>query len=442
MRRLLSVPKTLERLFLVGIAAVPAVVSYACTEGFGPEETTPPVLPPASLEDLPVADGQPRSSGFSYGRNLRAGESYSDPTTGVSVYKVTDANTPPGNSRAYHSYAAGGPFISLPWGANNAWYTLYFHPRFVSNDAWFVDFNIETGQFANYRQGPSDLQGADGENAFAFSFNPATPRIGYKNPGSYIERFDTETMADANTGFFPKNLSPWGIDRGHQFKVDVNDGWFATEQYPKRQVVLWNSQTNEVRFHDESDITGIHLDLSGVYGFVEVDHSSGNVQFRRWDLAGNQLYGRSSVFQSHSATLRGYLVSVDPSTSGGPQLYQYEATADRVTNLGAPGEVINSSGHFAGQWVHGNGSGTGQWALFSGWGSPNGSKVNNAIVFIPLDYPAREVRLLAHHDSSPGNDYYAQPHATLSPDGQLVMWTSNMNGSGRLDVFVAVVPAR
>jgi hypothetical protein len=63
-------------------------------------------------------------------------------------------------------------------------------------------------------------------------------------------------------------------------------------------------------------------------------------------------------------------------------------------------------------------------------------------VFIPLDYPAREVRLLAHHDSSPGNDYYAQPHATLSPDGRLVMWTSNMNRSRRKDVFLAVVPKK
>jgi hypothetical protein len=30
----------------------------------------------------------------------------------------------------------------------------------------------------------------------------------------------------------------------------------------------------------------------------------------------------------------------------------------------------------------------------------------------------------------------------MAPDGKLVMWTSNMNGSARFDVFMARVPVR
>jgi hypothetical protein len=54
-------------------------------------------------------------------------------------------------------------------------------------------------------------------------------------------------------------------------------------------------------------------------------------------------------------------------------------------------------------------------------------------------------RLLVAHDSevSGGSDfdYSSQPQPTLAPDGKLVMWTSNMNGSPRFDTFIAKVPA-
>ena len=51
--------------------------------------------------------------------------------------------------------------------------------------------------------------------------------------------------------------------------------------------------------------------------------------------------------------------------------------------------------------------------------------------------------LLAAHDAQgTGYDTGGQPHPTLAPDGKLVMWTSNMGGSGRFDTFMARVPVR
>ena len=56
---------------------------------------------------------------------------------------------------------------------------------------------------------------------------------------------------------------------------------------------------------------------------------------------------------------------------------------------------------------------------------------------------ANDKRILAAHDAiGTGYDTGGQPHPTLAPDGKLVMWTSNMNNSGRFDTFVARVPVR
>ncbi len=60
------------------------------------------------------------------------------------------------------------------------------------------------------------------------------------------------------------------------------------------------------------------------------------------------------------------------------------------------------------------------------------------------DVTASNWRLLAHHYSAEDKtDYYTQPHATISPDGKVVMWGSEMNVvTGRVDVFIALTPTR
>ena len=66
--------------------------------------------------------------------------------------------------------------------------------------------------------------------------------------------------------------------------------------------------------------------------------------------------------------------------------------------------------------------------------------LHDALGFYRLD--GSEVRLLAHHYSTGIPNYWQMPRGTLSVDGKLAMWSSNMNGSPRGDVFVAEVPLR
>jgi len=52
-----------------------------------------------------------------------------------------------------------------------------------------------------------------------------------------------------------------------------------------------------------------------------------------------------------------------------------------------------------------------------------------------------DARLLAHHYSA-SPSYYADAYAQPSPDGKVVIFNSNMNGSGRYDLFVTEMPLR
>jgi hypothetical protein len=50
-------------------------------------------------------------------------------------------------------------------------------------------------------------------------------------------------------------------------------------------------------------------------------------------------------------------------------------------------------------------------------------------------------RLLVHHYSV-NPPYFGIPWGTPSPDGKVVIFNSNMNGSPRYDLFVAEMPLR
>jgi len=94
--------------------------------------------------------------------------------------------------------------------------------------------------------------------------------------------------------------------------------------------------------------------------------------------------------------------------------------------------------HMAGQWVFNNPN---QYFVIDQWKRAGSFAIYQGMMgFASL---AGDVRLIGANDAT-GTSYDTggQPHPTLSPDGKLVMWTSNMNGSARFDIFVARMPVR
>ena len=176
----------------------------------------------ADVEQLSLATGQAPAYATYDALDVpsqSAGWSYTDPTTGVRVYKVSDSSTD-GGSNVLPAYAEGGPHISLPWqnGRGETMYTLYLLGSFD----WLVDFNYDTGVFSNWRTAPG------GELEIGFSYNPSEPTVMYYLGGGGVQRYDTRTDQIDNTGNFP------GPDIGDMwFHLDVNDEWFVAEPPPE-----------------------------------------------------------------------------------------------------------------------------------------------------------------------------------------------------------------
>src|SRR5687768_12507719 len=93
---------------------VKAAVALALLCGLFPSRSISATV--ADARRLPEAGGQLPLFQKYRGRELRAGESYADPATGVRVTKLTDANTPAANENGLHHYSSGPVQVSREWG--------------------------------------------------------------------------------------------------------------------------------------------------------------------------------------------------------------------------------------------------------------------------------------------------------------------------------------
>jgi hypothetical protein len=81
-----------------------------------------------------------------------------------------------------------------------------------------------------------------------------------------------------------------------------------------------------------------------------------------------------------------------------------------------------------GSWWHVSGQGPANVALVNGYAladNPDFAYVGkNEIYLLDLQNPGHFKRLI-HHRTLVGSDYYAEPHATISPSGRLIAWNEN-----------------
>ena len=408
-------------------AALAAIV--ACS-GDRPTEGTER-RPTAGVADptlLPRATGQQPVAG-SYGRWLAAGRTYVDPNSGVTVLKLTDASTPLYNDGMYHGYSEGGPNISQPWSGPDGTicYTLKVGP-------WLVDLDYASFAPRNWR--PVSYWG---EIGFAFSLHPATPQIAYLVNGRQVDRYNTATNTLENTGHWPWLISATG-DYPQWLQTQLNDRWL---------VAMLQSTTTIVAFRPAD---GVQRSLSAGQAGVKIDEPHLDREFPVVYIAGDAAIKNPMLNletghlltpadphgigqDSHAAPLRGKLVA-----QGHWQANAIVATdiAGKVWPAVTPTPTdVNGDYHMAGQWVFDNPS---EYFIVDQWARPGKNAIYLGMIgFVSL---GGDVRLLAAHDAT-GRQYAGgQPHPTLAPDGKLVMWTSNMQGSGRYDTFVAKVPVR
>ena len=370
---------------------------------------------------LPQADAQAPVEGFPYGADLNRGQSYVDPLSGVRVWRLTDASLGLGR-QAVPSYASGPYQISHPRADGTRHVVLV-----TDGDHVLIDWNAASG-VGTPRRAPG------GELRFSFSANPATPGRAYYLQGSAIYQYDV----DSGNG---SRLADFGGQRFTWFQQDADDEWFVMMRGDGSETLAWNRLTGQTHLVETSQLDGslddIRIDRDGRWLFLMAnqDQPSGGsgTDLVVVDLESGEL-SDPRVRSTHAAGVRGFLIAHNPDLSDQEDFYFDPAVQERTyTSL----LTDRMDGHYSGQWVHKNAPGTLQWALFSGWSGQPGRHVFNSLAVFRVD--GSDLRFLAHHGST-GQEYWAQPHATISPDGHVVIWGSDMGGSDRIDTFLALLP--
>src|SRR6266480_1037146 len=150
---------------------------------------------------------------------LAPGDSYLDPSTGVTIYRLTSATFPTTSTNWGHDYAEGGDEISLPY--RDSTRAVLVHG---DGGYWLVDFTpgapgASVGNGRPLTGGFAPVH----DQAFAFSTNPATPWYAYVSNGSSLRRLDIRTMTEAAGDGWPVDNEPEAV----WLQQSENDGLFA-----------------------------------------------------------------------------------------------------------------------------------------------------------------------------------------------------------------------
>ena len=453
------------RITKCGVAWGAALLLAACTESppVGLSRAPSPPRPGASLQAscasagtpdpclLPVASADQHPDSVWYNAlhvpDAAPGFSYYDRLSGVRIWKVTSPTFPQSNTGSGHDYSDGPNQVSRGWGTGNNTHTLLITVQGNYFPYYLVNFTRDVG-FSSATLIPAQFQPST-QLAFSFSSVPGQEQIAYVIHRDTLKRVNTATMVEDTTGNFPF-IPPFPM-RGW-LQHDKNDEWFVglvrvDDNTMDNDTIAfaWNSRTNTFFRDSEPWLNEPRLERDGRY----VALTNTNTTFRLWDLATSTLgpvQSSSTYWLGHNANLRGQWVTTDVNGSGPapPGLARYYPSGGQIAMTRFLSNSAGYAVHHSGSWVQSDvelgGDLNKQWSFLSGV-EDDAYTVNalwkQAIGIVRSD--GSDARLFAHHYSAhPG--YYDDPYAQPSPDGKVVIFTSNMNGSGRYDLFVAEMP--
>jgi hypothetical protein len=226
-------------------------------------------------------------------------------------------------------------------------------------------------------------------------------------------------------------------------QINLNDQWIVGMYNSDHSIIAYRPSDGLQRSLSQA-ASGVQTDEPHLDREYSVVYITGDVDpdQKIWNLVDNTFTIPNDPEgineDSHSAVFRGKAVAI--SWQGNAAV---ETTWQGAVRRAVSPSPTDWSGdyHLAGQWIFNNPN---EWFIVDQWASDGTGNYPIRLGMIGFaSAQTGDVRLLAKHDGVGDNPRYGtggQPHPTLSPDGKLVMWTSNMNGLARYDVFVARVP--
>jgi concanavalin A-like lectin/glucanase superfamily protein/Big-like domain-containing protein len=364
--------------------------------------------------------------------SLAAGGSYLDPTTQVKIYKLTSSTYPAASPNWGHDYSEGGDEVSLPYNGNTR-AVLVRQNGTSGGPFWLIDFTPGVG-VGNPRQLSGSLSPWI-DVAFTFSSNPATPYYAYVATASAVRRFDIRTMTEAPGNGWPVNES-----NAAWLHQSEDDGFFVWMRGASGSTVVgYEPGTGTLRTYTNANLNEPRVDRAGRYVGISMSSPSGGLVV--WDWLTNTVTWTTNgtVPFAHNASLRRRWLNIDWGQSWPSEFTMFTPDVpNSTTHIGGP--AIGTLTHGNGNWIQHPADLNDQWALFLHYGSlyPTGSTwlAPGGMVLIT---PNGQRRLLGHAYNTTGTYNYFS-FAKFSSDGRYVLFTSNMNGSGRSDVFLAELP--
>jgi hypothetical protein len=413
----------------IGVAAVLPEPALAVTATL----PNPTLLPTATIAQVPLTAAYSLLNVPS----KAAGGFYLDPTTAVKIYKLTSATFPAAGANWGHDYSEGGDEVSLPYNGTTRAILVY-----SGSSHWLIDFTPGVGV-----SNPRPLTGTLApwiDLAFAFSNNPATPYYAYVSNGTTVRRIDIRTMSEAPGNGWPITDVPDAGGYGpiwlHQAENDSFFTWMRGANGPT--VVGYEPSTGTLKTYTNAGLNEPRIDRAGRY--IGISMSTPYNGLTVWDWQTNAISwttpGDPGPPFAHNASLKRRWITVDWNLSFPDQFVMYSSDAPNSgTHIGGPANGTEI--HCNGNWIQSPANLNDQWAMCTHYGSlqPTGSTwlAPGAMVLLT---PNGERRILGHPYNTTGN-YTFFTFAKFSSDGQYVLFTSDMNGSGRSDLFLAEVPS-
>ena len=391
----------------------------------------------------PAASGTANTSAYAaLGYQHVAGVSYTDPVTGLKVYKVTNANSAIGktfpaaissSSSSWgwcNEYATLGLQISQAWGASLNQYT-FFVLNAGAGGGYLIDYTLG-GTFSNPRVSPA------GEGDIHFSRLPGEAQILYYTTSTKLNRYNTATNALANTGSYPYTWNTAGgsgagwlqFNRKHTWATNITST-SGSNNFTALKIgtdPVTGITDGTVRIVPSGSYNEGYSGYNNIAGLCLSAYNPGYV----WNLDTNVLTSVSFGGYSgtvHPGTFPGFWGSMDSNTGGGT-MHSTQMNEGGTLNSSVLVPYYFGSMDNTGHWTQ-SAAASAIWSLNCWWEEGNPSSDSSQLYWNNsfVNLKSGSVYTLCGHYSygtNGTNGYRAQPHTTISDDGLLAIFSSCM----------------